>query len=59
MKDITSLLNESKKSEYIISLPGYTNEDGLPITVHMMVDKADVEVFERFLNDLKDKGRRR
>ena len=49
-----SLLNEAKREEYVVSLSDCTDEDGMPITVSIMVDKADVKAFERFLKDEED-----
>ncbi len=55
MENTTSLLNEAKREEYVVTFMDCIDEDdGMPITVSIMVDKVDVKAFERFLKDEAD-----
>lgn len=54
MKSITTLLNEAKQEEYRVSFLGCKDEEGLPITVSIMVDKEDIKTFEKYLEKEQD-----
>jgi hypothetical protein len=56
MKDITALLNENnaKREEYVVSFIDCKDEDGIPITVTITVDKSDIKAFEKFLKQEED-----
>lgn len=54
MKDIATLLNEAKREEYVVSFLECKDEDGMPITVSIIVDKTDIKAFEKFLKQEED-----
>lgn len=49
-------INEAKQTEYRVCLIGCVNRknDNLPVNVSILVDKDDVEAFEKYLNDEQD-----
>jgi hypothetical protein len=51
MKDITTLLNEAKQEEYRVELIGVYDEDHLPITISLLVDKEYIKPVEKWLKE--------
>jgi hypothetical protein len=58
MKKINDFINESAQTEYRCELIGSgehnKENEGLPITVTVFVDREDVKCFERYAIDVAD-----
>ena len=50
MKNLNYFINEAKQTEYRVCLIGCVNRknDNLPVNVSILVDKDDVEAFEKY-----------
>ncbi len=48
---IDKTINEARQGEYRAEFIGSRGGDGTPITVTIIVDRADIKGFEKFLED--------
>ena len=55
MKDIIKKLNESKQEEYRVELIGVYDEDHLPITISLLVEKDHIKSVEKWLKESEGK----
>ena len=51
MKNITKMINEARQVEYSVSLANCLDKNGLPISVTISVDAADMKYFEAYLTE--------
>ena len=51
MKNITKMINEARQVEYRVALANCPDKNGLPMSVVISIDAADVKQFEAFLTD--------
>ena len=49
-----SIINEAQQIEYLVSFLTTKDEDGLPYTVRILVDKKYQRNFENFLDNKQD-----
>ena len=54
MKAINDFINEARETMYRVSFVGLHDEDDLPISVNILVEKEYAKIFEKFLKDEKD-----
>lgn len=54
MKDLIELFKEGAQQQYRVAFLDAKDSEGTPITVTVLVDKADVKEFEKFLLDKQD-----
>ena len=54
MKNISNYINEARQIQYTAALIGAEDSEGLPISVTILVDKADQKSFEDWAN--KEEG---
>ena len=54
MKNLSDTINEGRQIEYSVAFSGCTDEEGLPITVTILVDKDHQGTFESYLKDELD-----
>ena len=51
MKSITKMINEARQVEYRVALAGCLDKNGLPMSVTILIDNADMKQFEAYLAD--------
>lgn len=51
MKNLTLKLNEARQEEYRVELIGVYDEDHLPITISLLVDKEHIKPVEKWLKE--------
>lgn len=51
MKNITKKINEAHQVEYRVSLTNCLDKTGLPMSVIISIDAADIKHFEEYLAD--------
>ena len=51
MKNLTLKLNEARQEEYRVELIGVYDEDHLPITISLLVDKEYIKPIEKWLKE--------
>jgi len=54
MKNLNYFINEGKQEEYRVSFLDVKDEEDLPITVSILVDKENCKAFEEFLKKEQD-----
>lgn len=54
MKDLTELFKEGAQQQYRVAFIDVKDSEGVPVTVTILVDKANVKEFEKFLLDKQD-----
>lgn len=54
MKKLTDFLTEARQVEYRVALSDVRDAEDLPISITMLVDKADQKNFEKWLEDQQD-----
>lgn len=54
MKNLKELFNESAQEKYRVAFLDAKDSEGTPIAVTVLVDKANVKEFEKFLLDKQD-----
>ena len=54
MKNLNNYLTEGRDSEYRVSLIDVLDEDGLPLTVTILVNKYNRKEFENWLEEQQD-----
>lgn len=51
MKNITKMINEARQVEYSVSLTNCLDKNGLPMSVVISIDAANMKQFEAYLED--------
>ena len=51
MKNLTLKLTEARQEEYRVELIGVYDEDHLPITISLLVDKEHIKPIEKWLKE--------
>lgn len=51
MKSLNEMINEAHQVEYRVALTGCLDRESLPISVSILVDKADQRWFESYLEE--------
>ena len=51
MRFINDYINESKQTQYRVSLIDVKDKEGMPISVSIIVNNEDVNDFEKWLNN--------
>ncbi len=51
MKFINDYINESKQTQYTVSLIDVKDKEEIPISVSIMVNNEDINEFEKWLNN--------
>lgn len=51
MKNITKMINEARQVEYNVALTNCLDKNGLPMSVVISIDAADMKSFEAYLED--------
>lgn len=54
MKSINEIIKEGRQNKYTVSLIGCQDNENLPISVDIYIDKANVKEFEKYLEDEQD-----
>lgn len=49
-----SIVNEARGAEYVVAFLGFNDEDGLPISVDIMIPREYAKEFDKFLE--KEEG---
>ena len=53
-EQITSSINEARELEYRVSLNGFKDKDGIPITITCLILAQYKKEFEQYLEDEQD-----
>ena len=48
-----SIINEARGAEYTVAFSGFNDEDGLPISVSIMIPREYAKEFDKFLNKME------
>ena len=51
MKNIATMINEARQVEYYVSLANCLDKNGLPMSVTISIDTANMKHFEEYLED--------
>lgn len=54
MKSINEIIKEGRQNKYTVSLIDCKDNEKLPISVDIYIDKANVKEFEKYLEDEQD-----
>jgi len=54
MKNLKEIFNESAQEKYRVAFLDVKDDEGVPVTVTIFVDKQNVKAFEKFLVDEQD-----
>lgn len=54
MRSITQMINEASDIRYNVDMIGCEDDEGMPIPIVILIDRADKKYFEKFLE--KEKG---
>lgn len=51
MKSLSTTINESRQIEYQVALSDVLDNEGLPITISILIDKEHQKSFEKWLEE--------
>lgn len=54
MKSINEIIKEGRQNKYTVSLIDCKDNENLPISADIYIDKANVKEFEKYLEDEQD-----
>ena len=54
MRSITQMINEASDIRYNVDMIGCEDDEGMPIPVVILIDRADKKYFEKFLEKEKE-----
>ena len=54
MKSINEIIKEGRQNKYTVSLIDCKDNENLPISVNIYIDKANVKEFEKYIEDEQD-----